>query len=51
MNAKFLVFVICIGAIIHLLLHILHDCTYKLMTFNGNKTYIDNDSLTLFDRR
>ena len=29
MNAKISIFVICVQAIIHLLLHNLHDCTFK----------------------
>ena len=31
MNAKILVFVICIEAIIYFLLYNLHDCTFKLI--------------------
>ena len=30
MNAKISVFVICVGAILHLLLYNLHDCTFKI---------------------
>ena len=29
MNAKMLVFVICVEAIIHLVLYNVHDCTFK----------------------
>ena len=34
MNAKIFVFIISVEAIIYLLLHILHDCTFKY----NNKT-------------
>ena len=33
MIAKFSVFVICVEAIVYLLLHDLHDCTFNLETF------------------
>ena len=33
MNAKILVFVICIEAIIYLLLYNLHDCTFNMCVY------------------
>ena len=36
MSAKISVFVICVKAIIHLLLHNLHDCTFKDTHQNQN---------------
>ena len=37
MNAKISVFVICVEAIIYLLLHNLHDCTFNM----SNNMYED----------
>ena len=37
-NAKIFVFVICIEAIIYLLLHSLHDCTFKFLWPTNSKS-------------
>ena len=38
MNAKISVFFICVEVIIYLLLHNLHDCTFKALLDNRNFT-------------
>ena len=44
MNAKISVLVICVGAIVHLLLHTLHDCTFKF----GNQLVRLNNKYSSF---
>ena len=49
MNAKISVFFICVEVIIYLLLHNLHDCTFKALLDNRNFTMwslqFQNDNL------
>ena len=42
MNAKISIFVICVEAIIYLLLHNLHDRTFKCLRNQSNTVEVDN---------
>ena len=46
MNAKFCVFVICVKAIMYLLLHNLHDCTFNLTKVVPSQNHEDTGKLT-----
>ena len=45
MNAKFCVFAICVKAIIYLLLHNLHDCTFNLTKVVPSQNHEDTGKL------
>ena len=34
MNAKILVFAVCVKTILYLLLHDLHDCAFKILSYS-----------------